>query len=196
MTLFFTRTTIDPLSLMKRSLMLLLPTLSVATFILFFSVLQASAVEYEITPSPVPTTNTINTQGIDPTSPFWTIKAGMQKLLLVLSPSNLTQAEKALDYSNERLVFAQNLFATGHINEGIETLDKAEKYLALAADEVEQARLAGEDTSQFLGILKQSSLFHKSTIDYISIISPEQARAMVVKLGDYSAMLSKQIVLN
>lgn len=177
---------------MKRKLVLLLPVVSIAIFILFFSVFQASAIEYELAASPLPTSMK-HYGGVGPTHPLWPIKAALQKVSLMLSTTELSQAYKALVLSNERLVYAEELFQTGQVNDGVAVLTKAEKYLEMAAVLGKSAKAEGDDTREFSKILFEASIVHKNTIDEIVKYCPEQARAVVVKTGDYPAMLSKQI---
>lgn len=173
--------------------MLFLPVVSIAIFVLFFSVFQASAIEYELAPSPVATS--INHSGVGPTHPLWPVKVIGQKISFVLSSSDLAQAEKSLTFANERLIYSQELFQNGQVNEGVAVLTKAEQYLQTAAKLEESARSQGDDTQEFRKILFDASVFHKTTIDNIVQICPDAARAIVVKTGDYPALLSKQLAI-
>lgn len=174
---------------MRRRLVLLLPVVSIAIFILFFSVFQASAIEYELAPSPV--ASSMNHTGIGPTHPLWHVKAAGQKVDFVLSGSDLSKAHKALEFANERLGYSQDLFYSGQVNDGVAVLTKAEKYLQTAAQLEESARKKGDATREFRKVLYEASVNHKNTIDVIAKNCPDTARAIVVKTGDYPAMLSK-----
>jgi hypothetical protein len=176
---------------MKRKLMLLGATLTFAFFILFSSVFQASAIDYKFIASPKPTAS-IKPEGIGPTHPLWPVKAAGQKISFIASGSYLDQAQKALDYSNERIAYAKNLFEVGQTNEGVAAMVKAGQYLETASQKEKLASLKGENTKAFLYNLLESSLFHKEVIDQISVTCSDEARAMVVKTGDLPVRLAAE----
>lgn len=176
---------------MKRKLLLLGVTLTFAFTILFSSVFQASAIEYQFVPSSRPEV-TSGSQGVGPTHPFWVVKAAGQKLSLFASHSYLDQAQKALDYSNQRIAYAKNLIDMGQINEGVSAMVKAGQYLEIASQKEKLASASGENTKSFLFNLLESSNFHKKVIDEISANCPDEARAMVVKTGDFPVRLAAE----
>lgn len=176
---------------MKRKLLLFGATLFFAFFILFSSVFQASAIDYKIVPSPGPK-DKVQFSGVGPTHPLWTLKVAGQKFSLMTSGSYLDQAQKSLDYSNERIAYAKALFAAGEVNEGASAMIKAGQYLQSASHKEKLASIKGENTKAFLHNLLESSIFQKEIIDEIAATCPDQARALVVKNGDLPTRLAAE----
>jgi len=184
---------------MKRTLLTVLPTLGLAIGILSFSVLQASAIEYDFLDSsnkvlPTPFVPKINyelpdSSIIKPDSVFWPLKAGIDKTWLVIETEPQYEAEQLLYYADERLVYSLDLFKQGKSDLGLSVLTKAEKYLeeAFVAQQIAQAE--GKDTTLVLQKISMSSLKHSEVIDYIVTICPEEVQAFVVKTSDYSKRL-------
>lgn len=185
---------------MKRTLLTVLPTLGLALGILSFSVLQASAIEYDFLDSannkalPAPFVSKIDYELPDnslikPDSFLWPIKAGIDKTILVFEPNPRSESEQLLYYADERLSYALELFKEGKADLGLSVLTKAEKYLEEAFVKQQLAQSEGLDTTLLLQSISMSSLKHGEIIDYIAAISPEEVRAFAVKTSDYPKRL-------
>lgn len=170
-----------------------------ALLILSVSLFRSASVAYVFaTPTP-PATPVLGAKSIDidyqfpfpgeiqPDSSLWTLKVVRDRIWYLVSFNSLKKAELALLFSDKRLLSGVYLFENKKPDIGFSVLGKGEKYLEIAAREEEKARLGGIDTSEFLIKLANASLKHREIIEEsILPISPEDARAEIVKIEDYS----------
>lgn len=123
---------------------------------------------------------------ITPDNFLWVFKAGRDKITYIFTKDPLKRAEKALLYSDKRLVMGRELFIKGKPDIALSTLSKGEKYLEIAAKEEHLARQNGVDTSEFLYTFALASLKHRSVIAEIMPMAPEDAKPELAKIENYS----------
>jgi len=171
--------------------------------ILFISVLRTASVKYSfslINPeSKVTTSDTkekLEELKIDyylaypgpimPDHPLWRLKALRDKLWLLITSDKYKKAELNLLFSDKRLTAAKILFEKGNYELGFTTLSKAEIYLQKACELEDEIRTSGSDTLNLTATLIKASFKHRQIIEQILLIAPEDAKANIVLVENYS----------
>ena len=183
---------------MLRRILLSLTIFVVAVVILGVSVLQSSSVSYALSlATPKPTAVAENKASeidytfvypgkILPDNPLWSLKALRDKILFYITTNPLRKAERALLYSDKRLLASRELFKSNKPDIALSTLSKGEKYLEIATNQVVIAREKGIDTKDFLIKLASASLKHRQVIEEMLPLVPEDGKPTVVRALDYS----------
>lgn len=172
-------------------------------FVLAFGILSISLLRSSSqilafnSPDPSPTPTPIEQSKVDYALPFpgrvlpgtilWPLKAIRDKLWYFLAAGHLSRAEAALLFSDKRLVAGDEVFKSGNIDLSVSVIDKAEKYLEIAANQEKEARSDGIDTSKFLTNLATSSLKHREVIEkHMASRAPAEVKVHLMKTMDYS----------
>lgn len=175
-----------------------LPAFVLAFGILSVSLLRSSSQILAFnSPNPSPTPTPPDQSLVDYTLPFpgrvlpgtvlWPLKAMRDKLWYFLAASHLSRAEAALLFSDKRLVAGDEVFKSGNIDLSVSVIDKAEKYLEIAANQEKEARSDGIDTTLFLTNLASSSLKHREVIErHLASGAPAEVKVHLSKTVDYS----------
>jgi hypothetical protein len=181
---------------MIRRFLIVLATILISSFILFFSIIQTAQVKYSFNGISGDAHQRIlgDNVVIDyyfpypgrilPDHPLWSLKAFRDRLWLVLTPKAERRAELNLLFANKRVVSSKILFQLDKPELAYSTLVKAERYLETAWKEEETARLKGVDTKNFLQSLSLASLKHRQVINEILDIAPEDAKPQIIKIED------------
>lgn len=119
---------------------------------------------------------------------LWPVKVLRDKLWLLVSPAPERKAELNLLFADKRIVSAKMLFERNKPELAYSTLTKAEKYLERACDLEKKAREKGVDTTNFLDIIAKASLKHRKVTEEMLLIAPDDARPMIIKMGEQYAM--------
>lgn len=182
-----------------RQIYLALPTIFIAAVILFISIFKSAQVTYSFSPTPLPNVNKTTSDNRDyqlpqigaltPGHPAWPIQALGDRLRVSLTLRPLNRSEVLLELADNRLANAKYLFEQGEVKLAVSTLTKAEKYLERAFAEQEQVRLSGANTTKTLKKIFVSSVVHKQVVSELSDRSPEEARAFIVSIGNYSQLI-------
>ena len=171
---------------------------ALAFVILSVSILQTSSLIFAFSspkPSPTPSSPAASEilyqlpypGKIMPGSILWPVKAIRDKVWYLFAFSHLEKAKMALLFSDKRLVAGDQLVDSGNTTLGVSVIDKAEKYLEVAATEEKAAREGGSDTSQFLTSLATSSLKHQEVIDdCMKSGIPQEAKEQLSISWEYS----------
>ncbi len=171
--------------------------------ILSVSVLESASVKYAFSsPTPKPSDGSREQVTVEyqlpypgqvlPDNPFWSVKAGRDRLWYMISTNPSKKSELALLYADKRLVMSKVLFEKGKSDLAFSTLSKGEKYLELAVIEEKAARAKGMDTSTLLTKIGIASLKHREVIEEILKLAPEDAKPEIVKISDYSKNAFKE----
>ena len=180
-------------------------TLLLAFGILFASIFRTAQIKYSfVGPKPLLASDS-NLQNIEvdyqlpsvgrvlPDSLFWPFKAAYDRVRFLVTAPSLDKAKLSLFYADQRLSAAKILFEKDKADLGFSTLTKAEKYLEQASNLEKKARGEGSDTSFFLTTMAQASLKHRATLEEISQSAPDDAKAQIIKIQDYSKAVFKEI---
>ena len=185
-------------------------TVSVAMFafaglILVISVLRTASVKYEFTG----VVNGVDTAATDsemvvnydlafpgkvmPDSPFWGVKAVRDKLWLITTTNDTREAELLLLLADKRIAASKIFFERGNPEDGYETLLKAEHYLILAREKLNENVANGLDQSRFATHLATASLKHREVIEkQILPLAPDDARPEIVQTLDTTKQTFEQ----
>jgi len=181
---------------MLKRLVLVIPFLIFAFFILFISVLRIASVKYEFM-GDKPKNVVLGDNGIKidyflaypgrilPDSFFWPVKAARDKIWYAITTNQGKKAELLLLFADKRLGSSLILFQKDNADVGFSTLSKAEKYLESASDKEKENRAKNIDTNEFLQRLISASLKHFQVIKEIENIAPEDARPKIIELEFY-----------
>ena len=171
----------------------------VALLILFISLFSSSQVVYVFSQSPTPTPIIGQKIEVDyfvayagkvlPDSPLWPLKALRDKLWLAVTLNLSKKAEILLLFADKRLAMAQELMGKQNAELSVSTLTKAEKYLEEAINQERKARAKGQDTTEFAKRLHIATLKHRQILEEILVISPEDAKPVIVKTIDMNKKL-------
>jgi len=167
--------------------------------ILFVSVFRTASVKYEFNPLVSGTYNSnagIESVFVDyylpypgdilPGSFLWPVKAARDSFWLFINTNPSREAELMLLFADKRIGSAEVLFKQGNFDDGFSALTKAEKYLESASKQEEINRSRGLDTSEFLVKISKAALKHFEVIDRIVVISPDEAKPIIMKTENYS----------
>lgn len=144
--------------------------------ILSVSLLRSSSSVFAFsTPRPSPTPVAIKPIEVNYALPYpgkilpgdilWPFKAARDRILLIATVNHLKRAEMALSLADKRLVAGEEIVKSGDQNLGFSVINKAGKYLEMAASEERNARQEGQDTFSFLFTLANSSLKHRELLE-------------------------------
>ena len=181
---------------MLKKLILALPFLILAFFILFISVLRVASVKFEFAGDrPKNVLLGDNDIKIDyflaypgrilPDSLLWPVKALRDKIWYAITTNSGKKAELLLLFADKRLGSSLILFQKDNAEVGFSILSKAEKYLESASDKEVENRKKNIDTNEFLQRLINASLKHFQIIKEIENIAPEDARPKIIELEVY-----------
>lgn len=173
-------------------------TFVIAFAILSISVLRSASPRYAFS-TPTPPAETLGEKEeitinydlpypgeILPDSTLWPLKALRDRLWHLFTFDSSKEAELSLLCADKRLVMSKILFERGKMEIAYSTLTKSEKYLEEAIINERISRQKGENTTELLGKIANSSLKHRQVIDEILSLAPEDARPEIIKVQDYS----------
>ena len=181
---------------MVRHFLIILATISIAFFVLFFSIIQTAQVKYSFGPSATSTDEKILGDNVKvdyyfpypgtilPDHPLWGLKALRDHVWLVLTAKPERKAELNLLFANKRIVASKILFEADKPELAYSVLTKSEKYLESALSEEEIARSRSVDTKAFLMSLNLAVLKHREELGEIMTMAPDDAKPEIVKVED------------
>ena len=181
---------------MLRHFLIVLATISISLFILFFSIIQTAQVRYSFGPSSSGVAEKVLEDNVKvdyyfpypgrilPDHPLWNLKALRDRLWLLFTAKPERRAELNLLFANKRIVASKILFESDKPELAYSVLTKSEKYLEAALSEEEAARSKNVDTKAFLLSLNLATLKHREEIKEVLAIAPEDARPEIVKVED------------
>lgn len=167
-------------------------------FVLITSILRSAAVKYEFNNQSSKNQEILGEDSLIinyylpfpgnvlPDSPLWPIKAGRDKVWLLLTTNPTKRSELKLLFADKRIGSVQILFEKGKVDTGLATLTKAEKYLEEASHEEEQNRYKGLDTIEFLERIANASLKHYEIVEKVENLAPEEAKPIIIQSKIYS----------
>jgi hypothetical protein len=171
----------------------------VALVILVISLFSSSQVVYVFSQSPTPTPIIGQKVDVDyfvpyagkvtPKSPLWPLKALRDKVWLTFTTNQTKKAEILLLFADKRLAMAQQLMGEENAELSVSTLTKGEKYLEQAIAQEKKARAKGQDTTELLKKLNNSTLKHRQILEELLVDSPEDAKPVIVKTIDMNKRL-------
>ena len=181
---------------MLRNFLLVLATVFLAVGILFTSIARTASVRYVFNATNsneesqvLGESTIINYQlpfpgRVLPDSTLWPLKAGRDKLWLLLTPTPERKSELNLLFADKRLVMARMLFEKDKPEIAYSTLTKAEKYLESSANYEVQARERGVDTTELLERISEASLKHIEEMEEMQKIAPDDAEPKIIDVKE------------
>ncbi|MCJ7805790.1 DUF5667 domain-containing protein [Patescibacteria group bacterium] len=179
---------------------------SVASLILFISVLKTASIKYAfaLPASPQPTSTPSNEKpviidyslaypgSILPDSPFWLLKAARDRLWLFITTDSGKKADLMLLFADKRLASSKILFERNKSSVAFPSLSKGEKYLEMAVNQGKENTKKGLDTVPFWQKLANAALKHREVLEEILKIAPEDAKPGIVQSEDYAKNAFKE----
>lgn len=179
---------------MLRKLLVVVPLLSFASFILFISILRTAAVSYDYKGQMNEKKGFLSTleSEVDynlpfpgtvlPDNPLWNVKVVRDRLWLFVTTDPYREADLMLLFADKRLGSAKILFERNDPDTGMATLEKGERYLVEASNYEKAIRAGGGDTTELLDQLTRSSLRHYELMLLMYESAPDDARPKIVLL--------------
>lgn len=181
---------------MFRKLLIALPIILFASFILFISILRVASLRYEYNGTMNKDKGFLSSLetkvdytlpypgGVLPDSPLWTLKALRDRVWLLITTDAYRRADLLLLFADKRLGSAKILFERNEPALGMATLEKAERYLLETSSLEQQIRVQGGNTDDLLDRLTRASLKHYELMTLMYQSAPDEARPLIIRFQE------------